>query len=144
MFEDAYLWFKALHVISVIAWMAGLFYLPRLYVYHTTAKIGSELSETLKVMERRLLRAIMYPAMGSSIIFGTLLLIEIDAWDQIWLHIKLISIVGLIIFNFYLAKYRLAFLEDKNINTEKFYRMINEVPTLLMMVIVIMVIVKPF
>ncbi len=78
-FEDSYLWFKALHVISVMAWMAGLFYLPRLYVYHTTAKIGSELSETLKVMERRLLRAIMYPAMVMSLIFGTLLLLEIEA-----------------------------------------------------------------
>lgn len=144
MFEDAYLWFKALHVISVIAWMAGLFYLPRLYVYHTNAKIGSELSETLKIMERRLLRAIMYPAMVSSIVFGTLLLIEIDAWNQVWLQIKLICITGLIIFNFYLAKYRLAFLEDKNLKSEKFYRMINEVPTLLMMVVVIMVIVKPF
>jgi len=144
MFEDAYLWFKALHVISVMTWMAGLFYLPRLYVYHTGAKVGSELSQTLKIMERRLLRAIMYPAMVASIIFGTLLLIQIEAWDQPWLHIKLLCITGLIVFHFLLAKYRLAFLEDKNKKSEKFYRLINEVPTLLMVVLVIMVIVKPF
>lgn len=144
MFEDAYLWFKALHVISVMTWMAGLFYLPRLYVYHTGAKVGSELSQTLKIMERRLLRAIMYPAMVASIIFGTLLLIQIEAWDQPWLHIKLLCIAGLIVFHFLLAKYRLAFLEDKNKKSEKFYRLINEVPTLLMVVLVIMVIVKPF
>lgn len=144
MFEDSYLWFKALHVISVMAWMAGLFYLPRLYVYHTTAKVGSELSETLKIMERRLLRAIMYPAMVTSVIFGTFLLFEIEAWDQIWLHIKLACVFGLIVFHFTLAKYRIDFLEDRNQKSEKFYRMINEVPTLLMMILVIMVIVKPF
>jgi len=144
MFEDSYLWFKALHVISVMAWMAGLFYLPRLYVYHTNAEKGSELSETLKIMERRLLRAIMHPAMVSSVIFGTLVLLEIDAWDQGWLHVKLTCVVGLIIFHFMLGKYRMDFLADNNQKTEKFYRMINEVPTLLMIVLVIMVIVKPF
>ncbi len=144
MFEDSYLWFKALHVIAVMAWMAGLFYLPRLYVYHTTADVGSELSETLKIMERRLLRAIMYPAMVVSVLFGTFLLFEIDAWAEPWLHVKLTCIVGMIIFHFALAKYRIAFLEDRNEKSEKFYRMINEVPTLLMIVLVIMVIVKPF
>jgi len=143
-FEDSYLWFKALHVISVMAWMAGLFYLPRLYVYHTTAKVGSELSETLKVMERRLLRAIMNPAMVMSIIFGTLLLLEIEAWDQPWLHVKLTCIVAMIIFHMSLGKYRRAFFEDRNVKSEKFYRMINEVPTVLMIILVIMVIVKPF
>ncbi len=144
MFEDSYLWFKALHVISVIAWMAGLFYLPRLYVYHTQAKAGSELSETLKIMERRLLRAIMHPAMVASVIFGILLLFEIDAWKDIWLHIKLTCVAGLIVFHLMLAKYRLDFAKDQNKKSEKFYRMINEVPTLLMMILVIMVIVKPF
>lgn len=144
MFEDSYLWFKALHIISVMAWMAGLFYLPRLYVYHTQASKGSELSETLKVMERRLLRAIMYPAMVSSLIFGILLLFEIQAWKQGWLHVKLLSIFGMIVFHFMLARYRIAFLEDRNQKSEKFYRMINEVPTVLMIVIVIMAIVKPF
>ena len=144
MFEDSYLWFKALHVISVLAWMAGLFYLPRLYVYHTNAEVGSELSETFKVMERRLLRAIMNPAMISSILFGGLLLFEIDAWDQGWLHVKLLCIVFMVIFHMMLGKYRKDFLADQNQKSEKFYRMINEVPTLLMIVIVIMVIVKPF
>ncbi|WP_417789841.1 protoporphyrinogen oxidase HemJ [Terasakiella pusilla] len=143
-FEDSYLWFKALHVISVLAWMAGLFYLPRLYVYHTSAEVGSELSETFKVMERRLLRAIMNPAMISSVIFGGLLLAEINAWDQGWLHVKLTCIVLMISFHMMLAKYRKDFLNDRNQKSEKFYRMINEVPTLLMIVIVIIVIVKPF
>lgn len=144
MFADSYLWFKALHIISVIAWMAGLFYLPRLYVYHSSAQTGSELSETLKIMERRLLRTIMHPAMVSSVLFGGLLLFEIDAWREGWLHIKLTCIVAMIVFHFMLGKYRIAFLEDRNQKSEKFYRMINEVPTLLMVVIVIMVIFKPF
>lgn len=144
MFADSYLWFKALHIISVMAWMAGLFYLPRLYVYHSSAETGSELSETLKVMERRLLRAIMHPAMVSSVIFGGLLLMEINAWDEGWLHVKLTCAVAMIVFHFMLSKYRMAFLEDRNQKSEKFYRMINEVPTLLMIVIVIMVILKPF
>ena len=144
MFEDSYLWFKALHVIAVMAWMAGLFYLPRLYVYHTQVDTGSEMSEMFKVMERRLLRAIMYPAMVVSVILGTFLLFEIEAWDQSWLHVKLLCIVGMIGFHFALAKYRIDFLEDRNQKSEKFYRMINEVPTLLMIVLVIMVIVKPF
>ena len=144
MFEDGYLWIKALHVISVLAWMAGLFYLPRLYVYHVNADKGSELSETLKIMERRLLFAIMHPAMISSAIFGTLLLFEIDAWDQGWLHAKLTCVFLMIVFHFHLAKYRNDFKDDKNTKSEKFYRMINEVPTVLMVIIVIMVIVKPF
>lgn len=144
MFEDSYSWFKALHVIAVMAWMAGLFYLPRLYVYHTNAKKGSELSETFKIMERRLLRAIMHPAMVVSVIFGGLLLKEIDAWDQGWLHVKLLCVALMIVFHFALAKYRLDFAADKNTKSEKFYRMINEVPTVLMIVLVIMVIVKPF
>ncbi len=144
MFQDSYLWFLALHVISVMAWMAGLFYLPRLYVYHCNAAAGSELSETLKIMERRLLRAIMYPAMISSAIFGILLLFEINAWTQGWLHVKLLCVFFMIVFHFYLAKCRQDFLKDNNQRSEKFYRSINEVPTILMIVIVIMVIVKPF
>jgi putative membrane protein len=144
MIDDSYFWFKALHLISVMAWMAGLFYLPRLYVYHVKAEKGSELSETLKVMERRLLRAIMHPAMVSSAIFGTLLLFEIDAWDQGWLHAKLTCVVLMIVFHFYLAKYRLDFLKDQNTKSEKFYRMINEVPTVLMIFIVILAVVEPF
>lgn len=144
MVDDPYSWFKALHIIAVIAWMAGLFYLPRLYVYHTNAKVGSELSETFKVMERRLLFAIMHPAMAVSLIFGGLLLKEIDAWDQGWLHVKLLCVFGLVIFQIMLGRYRRAFLADNNQKSEKFYRMINEAPTLLMIVLVIMVVVKPF
>ena len=144
MIEEYYLWIKSLHVISVMAWMAGLFYLPRLYVYHTNAKAGSDLSETFKIMERRLLRAIMYPAMISSVFFGGAILHVLDAWDEGWLHVKLLCAFGLIIFNFALAKYRIAFLEDRNVKSEKFFRKINEIPTVLMMIIVIMVIVRPF
>lgn len=143
-FENSYLWFKTLHIISVIAWMAGLFYLPRLFVYHSTAEIGSEMSETFKVMERRLLRAITTPAMFASLIFGIFLLFEINAWNQGWLHVKLTSIVLMLAFHVFLVKYQRDFLADRNTKSEKFYRMINEVPTVLMVVIVAMVILKPF
>lgn len=143
-FEDSYLWFLTLHIISVIAWMAGLFYLPRLYVYHVTATPGSELSETFKVMERRLLRAITTPAMIASVIFGTFLLYEIESWNQGWLHVKMTAVFLMLVFHMFLAKYRKDFLEDRNIKSEKFYRIINEVPTVLMIVIVAMVVFKPF
>lgn len=144
MFEDAYFWFKSLHVISVFAWMAGLFYLPRLYVYHSTAEVGSELSETFKVMERRLLRAIMHPAMGASIIFGLLTVAELDAWREGWFHIKATAVILMVIFQVMLGRYRVAFLEDRNVKSEKFFRKINEIPTILLIIIVVMVVAKPF
>ncbi len=141
-----YLWIKAFHVISMIAWMAGLFYLPRLYVYHTQTSIGSESSERFKVMERRLLRGIMNPAMIATWLFGILLVLTpgVVNFQQGWFHAKLACVILMSIFHMACSKWRREFLNDKNQHSEKFYRMANEIPTLLLIVIVIMVIVKPF
>ena len=142
---EAFAWVKALHIISIIAWMAGMLYLPRLFVYHADALQGSDKSETFKIMERRLLRAIMNPAMVSSIIFG-LLLIHASGpaiWETIWFPIKLAAIVGMIVQHMFLARWRRVFAEDRNKRPARFYRFMNEVPTVLMIVIVIMAVVKP-
>jgi len=141
---DAYLWFKALHVIGIIAWMAALLYLPRLFVYHAEAEVGSELSETFKIMERRLHRAIMNPAMLFSLLFGVLMLADTSTdWTSGWLHIKLLCVAGLMAAHMVLAKWRKDFASDANKHPQKTYRIANEVPTLLMIAIVIMVILKP-
>jgi putative membrane protein len=141
----SYEWVKALHIISVIAWMAGLLYLPRLYVYHAVAPAGSEPSETFKVMERRLLRAIMTPAMLSSYVFGVWMLILIPDWlHQPWMHAKLTAIAGMTVMHMLMARWRRDFAEDRNTRPQRFFRMMNEVPTVLMIVIVILVVVKPF
>lgn len=141
-----YLWIKALHVISLIAWMAGLFYLPRLYVYHTMVLPGSPESERFKVMERRLLKAIMNPAMVATWTFGILLVLTpgVIDWRAGWWHTKVFCVIGMTVFHQGLAVWRRGFLEDRNRLSERFYRIANEVPTLLMIIIVIMVIVKPF
>ena len=143
---NGYLWFKALHVISVIAWMAGLLYLPRLFVYHTQKKPGSDASETFKIMERRLLRAIMNPAMVASFVFGGLLLWDLgaDALSMGWLHAKLACVAGLVAMHGLMARWRREFAEDRNRHSERFYRLMNEVPTVLMIAIVILAVVKPF
>ena len=141
---DAFNWIKALHIMAVLAWMAGLFYLPRLFVYHADAEKGSELSETLKVMERRLLRAIMNPAMIASWLFGVILLLERDAWDEGWVHAKLLGVVGMTVMHMLMARWRKDFLNDANTRSHKFYRVANEVPTVLMILIVIMAVVEPF
>ncbi len=142
----AYLWIKALHIISVIAWMAGLLYLPRLFVYHTDAEAGSELSETLKVMERRLLKFIMNPAMLASFLFGGILLADLDpgTWRSGWLHAKLVLVAGLLGMHMAMGKWRREFAEDRNPRSQKFYRIANEGPTLLMIGIVIFAVIKPF
>ena len=140
---SAYLWIKALHIIAVIAWMAGLLYLPRLYVYHADADIGSEFSEKLKIMERRLLRAIMNPAMLVSLIAGGALLAYQD-FSSGWLHVKLTAIVGLLIMHMLMAKWRKDFEKDTNTHSHKFYRVANEIPTMLMILIVVLAVVKPF
>jgi putative membrane protein len=144
--ENAYLVFKALHVISVISWMAGLLYLPRLFVYHCSAAQGSDKSETFKVMERRLLRAIMNPAMIASYLFGILLLIELGSaiWESIWIYVKIIGVFGLTLVHMKMAKWRKDFELDQNTKTEKYFRFANEVPTVLMIVVVFMVIMQPF
>ena len=144
--ENAYLVFKSLHVISIIAWMAGLLYLPRLFVYHCSAEPGSEKSETFKVMERRLLRAIMNPAMISSYVFAGLMFWElgVEVWELVWMQVKMLCVVGLTVIHMQMAKWRKEFEADSNTRSEKFFRVINEVPTVLMIVIVFMVIMQPF
>lgn len=140
-----FLWLKALHVISVIAWMAGMLYLPRLFVYHCDAPVGSPQSETFKVMERRLLRAIINPAMIATLVFGVGLLVglPLEAWPY-WLWAKLVLVVGLLALHGLLARWRKEFEADANRRPARFYRLVNEVPTLLMIGIVILVVVKPF
>ena len=141
----AYLWIKALHVIAVISWMAGLLYLPRLLVYHCRAEPGSAMSETFKIMERRLARAIMTPAMLASFVFGLLLLAMPGvAWTQPWLLLKLALVLVLAGFHLWMLSWRRAFEADRNQRSERFYRVANEVPTLLMIGIVVLVIVRPF
>ena len=143
---ELYPWVKALHIISVIAWMAGLLYLPRLFVYHCDAAPGSAQSETFKVMERRLLRGIMNPAMGAVYVFGIALLLTpgIVDWASGWLHVKLALVVVLTVYHHALGRWRTAFAADANARPARFYRAMNEVPTLIMIAIVVMVVVKPF
>ena len=140
---SAYLWVKAVHVIAVISWMAGLLYLPRLFVYHTEAAPGSATSEIFKVMERRLLKAIMTPAMILAWILGLTMAVEGGVFSQGWFHVKLLGVVGMTASHLYLTRCKTAFAEDRNTHPQKFFRVLNEVPTLLMIVIVILVIVKP-
>lgn len=146
MLAEYYLWLKALHLIAVISWMAGIFYLPRLYVYHADAEKGSELSETLKIMERKLLKIIMNPAMIAAWILGILLLKANPGvmTGQGWMHAKLALVLGMSGFHGYLAYMRKVFLRDENKKSHKFFRKINEVPTLLMIAIVILAVIKPF
>jgi len=139
-----YLWLKALHVIAVISWMAGLLYLPRLFVYHCDAEIGSKQSETFKVMERRLLRAIINPAMIVSWVVGLWLIYDGGFLKSGWLHGKLALAIGLSAIHGFNVRWVREFAEDRNVHSHKFYRVMNEVPTLLMIGIVILVIVKPF
>lgn len=141
--DDAYSWAKFLHIISVIAWMAGLFYLPRLFVYHTTADIGSDKSETFKVMERRLLKAIMSPAMMATWIFGLWLVYLLDAYFEIWFLLKFSLVVLMTAFHVRLSHHVKEFAQDENKNSERYFRIINEIPTLLMIGIVFLVIFKP-
>lgn len=138
------LWVKSFHVVAIIAWMAGLLYLPRLLVYHVDCVAGSERSETFKIMERRLLKAIATPAMIVSWVLGLWLAFLIDAWDMVWFWAKLTFVLGLTIFHFQAARWVKDFASDQNERSGRFYRIANEVPTVLMFAIVIFVIVKPF
>lgn len=142
-----YPWIKSLHVISVIAWMAGLFYLPRLFVYHTErVELGSETDRMFKTMERRLLRAIMNPAMIATWIFGLALAFTpgIVDWSAVWPWTKAASVVGMTWFHHWLAKRRKDFQSGSNHLTGRQYRMMNEVPTVLLVVIVFSVIARPW
>jgi protoporphyrinogen IX oxidase len=139
-----YLWLKAFHIIAVISWMAGMLYLPRLFVYHAAAKVGSDQSETFKVMERRLLKAIINPAMTAAWLLGAWL-----AWSGGWLTApwflaKLALVIALSGLHGYLARIVKQFAADQNRHTQKFYRIINEIPTVLMIFIVLLATVKPF
>ncbi|NHO32722.1 protoporphyrinogen oxidase HemJ [Acetobacter fallax] len=141
-----YPWLKAFHIISLIAWMAATFYLPRLFVYHCQVASGSAESERFKIMEQRLLRAIMTPAMLATLLFGVLLVLTpgVIDWSAGWWHVKLLAVACLFAFHGGCARWRSDFARDANHHTERFYRMANEVPTILMIIIVIMVVVKPF
>ena len=139
-----YEWVKALHVIAVIAWMAGMLYLPRLFVYHCDAEAGSKQSETFKVMERRLLRAIINPAMVVTWVAGLWLVFESGHYRAGWMQAKFVLVLVLSAMHGLFARWTREFAEDRNTRSQKFYRIINEIPTLLMIGIVILVIVKPF
>ena len=139
-----YEWIKALHIISVIAWMAGMLYLPRLFVYHCEAETGSKQSETFKVMERRLLKAIINPAMILTWLFGLYLAWAGHWFTAHWLHGKLALVLILSGIHGVFTRWVRDFGNDRNTRSQKFYRIINEVPTVLMIMIVILVVVKPF
>jgi putative membrane protein len=143
---EHYLWFKALHVIAVISWMAGLLYLPRLFVYHADAVKGSPSSEMLKIMEFRLYSYIMRPAMIATWVFGVLMLYA--NWDGVmamhWMHAKFTLVIALTGVHHVFGAWRKKFSRDENKKSAKFYRVWNEAPTVIMIAIVILVIVKPF
>ena len=139
-----YEWIKALHVIAVISWMAGMLYLPRLFVYHCNAEPGSKQSETFKVMEQRLLRVIIGPAMGVTWLLGLWLAYDSGFYRAGWFHAKFALVIVLSGLHGFLARTVKDFAADKNRRSAKFYRIINEVPAVLMVLIVILVIVKPF
>jgi len=141
---DAYLWVKALHVIAVVAWMAGIFYLPRLFVYHADSAPGSEKSETFKVMERRLYAAIMTPAMIATWLAGLALATSGHFWADHWLSLKLVLVIAMTAFHLWLGARLRDFARDDNRFAARTYRMVNEIPTLLLIGIVILVVVKPF
>ncbi|WP_180899476.1 protoporphyrinogen oxidase HemJ [Martelella soudanensis] len=142
--DNFYLWAKAIHIMAVIAWMAGMFYLPRLFVYHAETKPGSDSSETFKVMEYRLMKAIMNPAMILTWIFGLYLAWEGFRFSGGWLHVKILAVFVMSGVHGYLSKAIKEFAADKRVHSAKHWRIVNEAPTLLMIIIVIMVVLKPF
>lgn len=141
--DQVYLWIKALHIISVIAFMAGMLYLPRLFVYHVGAEKGSPQSETFKVMERRLEVAIMRPALVLVYATGLTLAVKADFFRAAWLNWKFVLVFAMTAIYFYLIAMRFRFAADRNVHSAKFYRILNEIPTLLMIGIVVLVVVKP-
>ncbi|MDQ0468061.1 protoporphyrinogen oxidase HemJ [Labrys wisconsinensis] len=142
--SPGYDWLKAAHIIAVIAWMAGMLYLPRLFVYHADTVPGSVQSETFKVMERRLLKAIITPAMIATWILGLLLAWKSGFYAAPWLHAKFALVLVLSGLHGFFARTVRSFAEDRNQRPARFYRILNEVPTLVMILIVILVVVKPF
>jgi protoporphyrinogen IX oxidase len=141
-----YPWIKALHIAAVMSWMAGMFYLPRLFVYHAErAAVGSELDQTFQVMEEKLLRLIMNPAMIVSWLCG-LIMIGMGAfdWGSVWSWVKLFAVIGMTVAHTWLARRRKDFAQGTNTRSGRTYRLANEVPTVLMLIIVVMVVVRPF
>lgn len=141
-----YLWLKAFHIISVIAWMAGLFYLPRLFVYHAMTEPGSEVSEYFLIMEKKLLRIIMLPSMALTFFSGVCLLLVpgLVDWSQGWMYVKLALVLILALVHGLMAGWHKEFFVGKRRHSERFFRLVNEIPTVLMVIIVILVVVKPF
>ncbi len=138
------LWIKAFHIMAVVCWFAGLFYLPRLYVYHTQAKTNAE-RERFSLMERKLYRGITTPSMIATVVLGGWMIAINPAFLQAhWMHAKLLLVVLLIGYHFLCGHYRKQFAVDRNAHTERFYRLFNEVPVLFLVAIVILVVVKPF
>ena len=138
---NTYLIFKTVHIISVITWMAALFYLPRIFVYHSTKGIGSDASETCKVMESKLLKIIANPSLILVWISGLALLSYKGL--EIWLVLKMFLVMGMTLFHFYLNFIRVSFEADSNTKSEKFFRVINEIPTVLLLIIVVLVVFQP-
>ncbi len=141
---DWLVWLKALHIIAVIAWMAGMLYLPRLFVYHAEAPVPSATSETFKIMERRLLKGIVNPSMIVVFITGALLAYQTGYWQAPWLQTKFALAIGLAALHGYFARTVKIFSVDANRRSPRFFRVLNEVPTVLMVLIVVLVVVKPF
>jgi protoporphyrinogen IX oxidase len=142
----AYPWIKSAHIVAVVAWMAGLLYLPRLFVYHATAPAGSAQAETFKLMERRLLRGIMNPAMIAALGFGLLLAgtSGVVDWHRSWIWAKLGFVAGLVVYHGMLARWRKVFAADRCPHSPRFFRIVNELPSLALIAIVVLVVVKPF
>ena len=139
-----YLWLKAFHIVAVIAWMAGMLYLPRLFVYHCEVAPGTAESERFKRMELRLLRIIINPAMIAVWIFGLWLVFLGQYWAEPWMHAKFVLVVILSALHGFLSRWRKDFAKDSNTRSQRFYRLMNEVPAVLMIAIVILVVVRPF
>lgn len=142
---EHYDWLRAAHIISVIAWMAGMLYLPRLFVYHAQAEAGSDKSETFKTMERRLLRIIVNPAMIAAFVFGGLMLWANPALlGEPWMHAKLFLVIALAGLHGFFARWMKAFARDENRHSVKFYRIVNEIPALVLVLVVILAVIEPF
>jgi protoporphyrinogen IX oxidase len=139
-----YEWIKAFHIMAVIAWMAGMLYLPRLFVYHAEAEIGSKQSETFKVMERRLLRGIINPAMIVVWLLGLWMAWEAPWYDELWFQLKVACVLIMSALHGFLSRWRKDFEADRNTHSAKFYRIINEVPAVLIVLTVLLVVLKPF
>jgi putative membrane protein len=146
MIDSLYLWLKALHIIAVISWMAGMLYLPRLFVYHWRTAVGSEASELFKVMERKLLRLIINPAMILTWILGLWLATHTGAFNPAngkWLHYKLLLVLLMQVVHAMLSRYRKAFARDERPKSERYFRILNEAPAVLMIGIVLLVVLRP-